>query len=575
MSQKENILAIHSGHDASVCLWNDYNQIAIYKEERLNRKKNWGQAFPLLSFNKIKDHISIKDIDILILSRGYFENKFYYKNALYGKKISRIILYLYLLLGIRKSSSLNGLLYLNQTDDEKKVFNQNKFIQEFGFKKNIKIIFSDHHYAHALPMLFFNPNWNNALLYTSDGGGDGINYSFTYFNEKKFKKIYGYSDLLREDFKPDSLGQMYSMVTKLCGFTPNRHEGKITGLAAFGEPKYKDTITSLYEIDDIGRIIPKFKSYRTLYEILNDIFKKDGREIISASAQSALEELTVKSIKKIKSNYNFTNIGLAGGVCSNVKLNQCISEINGIEDMFVFPPMGDEGLCVGYILDYLLQRDGNEVWLGNRRELEHVYWGDEYSISKEDLPKGIRIYNESSVLETSVKLLKKDKVCAIFTNRMEYGPRALGARSILINSRNKEINETVNQRLDRTEFMPFAPYVMEEYVDEVFKVTKSQRKALKFMTVTVDTKEEWKDKIQATVHVDGTARPQTINKSQNKFYYEILELFYKETGIPCLVNTSFNAHEEPIINKPSEAFKALVDNRVDYLIFENMILVKE
>ena len=150
---------------------------------------------------------------------------------------------------------------------------------------------------------------------------------------------------------------------------------------------------------------------------------------------------------------------------------------------------------------------------------------------------------------------------------MEYGPRALGARSILINSRNKEITETVNQRLDRTEFMPFAPYVMEEYVDVVLKLL-SLKESSKIYDCTVDTKEEWKDKIQATVHVDGTARPQTINKSQNKFYYEILELFYKETGIPCLVNTSFNAHEEPIINKPCEAFKALVDNRVDYLILK-------
>ena len=145
---------------------------------------------------------------------------------------------------------------------------------------------------------------------------------------------------------------------------------------------------------------------------------------------------------------------------------------------------------------------------------------------------------------------------------MEYGPRALGARSILVNPSNHLINDIVNNRLGRTEFMPFAPVVLEEMVEELFVVTNSNKKAMKFMTITTNVKEKWKNKIAATVHVDGTARPQTINEKQNKFYYEIIKCFFKKTGIPCLVNTSFNAHEEPIINRPEEAFAVLRDKEL-------------
>ena len=575
MNKSEIILAIHTGHDASVCLWKDYEQVAIYKEERLNRKKNWGKSFPILSFQKIKDHINLENIDVLVLSRGYFENKFFYKKPFIANKISRLLLYLFPFFKKNRYESLSGLLFINNLSDEKKVLNLNKFLKAHGMRKNVKVKFSDHHYAHALPTLFYNPKWDNALLYTSDGGGDGTNYSFTYFNNNKLKVIYGYSDLLREDFKPDSVGQMYSLATEICGFIPNRHEGKITGLAAFGEPKYANDIISLYEINDIGRILPKFKNYKKLKDFLAEIYINDGREVLAASVQNALEYLTVKSIEILKNNHAFANIGLAGGVCSNVKLNQKISEIVGIDDIFIFPAMGDEGLIIGYVLDYLLERDGIINWLDHRVELENIYWGDEFKVDISDIPNELEVYTSRDILATSVKLLNDNKVCAIFSEKMEYGPRALGARSIIINSSDRTINKSVNKRLDRTEFMPFAPYVLEEMVDKVFKISKQQKKSLKFMTMTVDVRDEWKEKIQATVHIDGTARPQTVNESQNKLYYLILKEFYEVTGVPCLVNTSFNAHEEPIINTPQEAFEALINKRVDYIIFDKFIVTNK
>lgn len=149
---------------------------------------------------------------------------------------------------------------------------------------------------------------------------------------------------------------------------------------------------------------------------------------------------------------------------------------------------------------------------------------------------------------------------------MEYGPRALGARSILINPGDREINDSVNKRLSRTEFMPFAPFIREERADEVFEITPSNRKAMDFMTITTMVKPEWTERIAAVVHIDNTARPQIIRREDNPLYYDLLERFEQLTDLPCLVNTSFNAHEEPIINTPEEALNALRNDRTDYLI---------
>lgn len=471
-------------------------------------------------------------------------------------------------------SSIIHLMKHYNIQDEFEVFDKKLFLKDYGFRDEIKVVFCDHHLAHALPTLFYNPEWNEALLYTADGGGDGLSFSFMHFTDNKLNTIYGGNNILGETM-PDALGKMYGITTEICGFKRNRHEGKITGLAAYGEPKKANTIIDLYLVENNGRIIPKFKTYADLRVVLQDIYNEYGREVLSASTQVALEQLILQSISTLQKEYKFSNIGLSGGVHANVKLNDRISKLPKINDVFVFPPMTDEGLVVGYILDYLLQRDGLDKWLKERKYLNNMYWGEKFEIDINDIPDEIKIYESEEIVTKSVELLKDNKICALFSESMEYGPRALGARSILINPSDKSINDTVNKRLDRTEFMPFAPYVLEEMVEDVFEVTKSNKKAMQFMTITTNVKNEWKELIQATVHVDGTARPQTINRTQNKIYYDILKLFYDTTGIPCLVNTSFNAHEEPIINTHEEAFNALLNNRIDYLILENMILCKK
>jgi carbamoyltransferase len=239
----------------------------------------------------------------------------------------------------------------------------------------------------------------------------------------------------------------------------------------------------------------------------------------------------------------------------------------------VFPPMGDEGLPVGGSLVYLLQRDGIARWLKQRRRLEDVYLGRDYTDLVDDTlaeMRGIRRLAGDPV-EGTAKRLAAGEIGAIYTGRMEYGPRALGARSILANPSRRETHDLLNTRLDRTEFMPFAPVIAADKAAEVFDVNKVNAYACRFMTVTCNVRPNWRDRIPAVVHVDGSARPQTIARETNPLYFDILAAFEHTTGIPVLVNTSFNVHEEPIVNTPRECAQALLDRRIDFVVTQQAI----
>jgi carbamoyltransferase len=174
-------------------------------------------------------------------------------------------------------------------------------------------------------------------------------------------------------------------------------------------------------------------------------------------------------------------------------------------------------------------------------------------------------------VEHAVDELIAGRVVAIFTGRMEYGPRALGARSIMAAPVRQDINDTINKRLDRSEFMPFAPVVLEEHAARVFDIDEGNAHAARFMTITCGVKPEWRERIPAVVHVDGSARPQTLRADDNPLYHRVLDLYYRRTGLPVLVNTSFNVHEEPIVDTPAQALKSLVDGRVDLILTGNRL----
>jgi carbamoyltransferase len=415
--------------------------------------------------------------------------------------------------------------------------------------------------------LFFT-DWNDALVYTSDGIGDNVSYSMRGLKDGRLDCFWG-DDRWFLQFVPESgLAEAYGAATTACGFRNLRHEGKLTGLAAYGQPEIADRLAALFRFTDDGCIVTDFKIWPELPEAVIAICRGHSRETIAASIQKVAEDFTIRSLTYWLQRTKARRIAMGGGLFANVRLNRLIAETLPVDEVFIFPAMGDEGLPVGAGLSYLLARDGLAVWLGQRRRLDDVYLGSDFGARIDRLlmeTAGVRKLDGDSVA-VAADLVAAGKAGAIYTGRMEFGPRALGARSIIANPCDPHINDILNKRLDRSEFMPFAPYVLEEDAERVFEITPVNRYAARFMTITCGVRAEWRDKIPAVVHVDGTARPQIVRDHENPLFAGILRRFRDVTGVPVLINTSFNVHEEPIVNRPEECRKALLDGRVDFVV---------
>ena len=569
------ILGIHVGrHDSATCLFKDQSLVSFCKEERLTREKNCGRKFKLLGINEVLKIAGItrRDIDAVALSRCYIPAScFYRKDRFWIEKFRK-------LRGRESNRKLFREMTLQHEYDEMKLINLDALRDFLKVRKDTEISFSNHHYAHILGLLKYTIWPDEALFVSCDGGGDYAYYVAYYLKDNKLECLCG-ADLPTFD-KPQnegaSIGLAYCSVTELLGFLPNRHEGKITGLAAFGKPMAGEQIRNFFKINPDGTIDSEFKSREELQAALKDICDKLSREDVAASIQYATEKVGVDWVKTLLTMRPAKYIGMSGGVFSNVLLNQRISELPGIRETFVFPAMTDDGLPVGNCLDYIVRKVGVA---GLKREyLKDVYCG--YPYTADDLVNAAKKQNFAikegvNIAQFTARLLEKHAIGAIFTARMEMGPRALGARSILANPSRREINDSLNQRLERTEFMPFAPYVLDVDAEEVYEINDANRIPCRFMTTTVNVRKKYHDMIPAVVHVDGTARPQIVYREDNPLYYDILVEFKKLTGIPSLVNTSFNVHEEPIVNTPEEALKALRDNRIDFLVCDKALISRE
>jgi carbamoyltransferase len=308
-------------------------------------------------------------------------------------------------------------------------------------------------------------------------------------------------------------------------------------------------------------------------EFAFDVGRRLSREDAAASVQSVLEDLICEAVEKLLRTTGTRSLAVAGGVFANVRLNRALIETTSAERIFIFPAMGDEGLPVGACLLYLLQRDGAPAWQRRRHLLDHVYLGrnydDTFAVSSAAYPLVVR--DSHNNIGKAVDALVAGKVVAIYTGRMEYGPRALGNRSILASPVAREINDSINKRLDRSEFMPFAPAVLEDHAAHVFDLHEGNSYAARFMTITCGVHPRWRERIAAVVHIDGSARPQIVRESDNPLYHRVLSRFHQQTGLPVLVNTSFNVHEEPIIDTPDQALRALLDGRVDFILTQDSL----
>ena len=565
------ILGVHPGyHEAAACLFDEYRLISAVSLERLTRRKTDGGRVPEEAIDECLAIAGLtrSEVDAVVLGRGAYLWR-YYKHFRGGRLIEGKVRQA---VGKEKHKSMERELVRAGHADSLALFNDKKFLADYGFPETARLSFFNHHLAHALPALF-HTNWDNALLYTSDGGGDNVQYSQRIFRDGKLHTLYGGDECFAGPARIDSLGLAYGYTTQALGWQINRHEGKLTGLAALGEPSAADAIAAQFIIDDKAQIRCAFATNLELRKFIFETSETISREDMAASIQEVLERITLASVRRLLEQHGVRHLGLSGGVFGNVRLNRLLAEETGVEEVFVYPAMSDQGLPAGGVLQFLLERDGMNIWLDARYPLETLYYGRDWGESADKILAGtpeLTVISHNPV-EKTAELLMAGKVVAIFGHGMEYGPRALGARSILASPADVGINDSLNERLDRSEFMPFAPVVTEEDADTLFDIDRRNRYTAHFMTITCNVKEAWRPRIPAVVHVDGTARPQIIQRAHNPLYYDILTAFKQCSGLPTIINTSFNVHEEPIINSPEECARALADDRVDYVVTESAV----
>lgn len=558
------ILGINYLSESSISYMDDGILKFSISEERINRIKNWyGNPLKSISILLDKYKINLEDIDFIATHGIVVDKRKKVDFSQYKKKI-KLIKSSYL--SPTKKNYLIKQLNFRKKKEIYAINRAHKLINELKKKYKKKIYIYDHHECHAATAAFFS-GWNDTYVLTADGWGDGYSSKLFKFNNNKFY-------LKRSSSILDSLGYFYGSITKLLGFKPHRHEGKVLGLAAYGNPnKAYDDISKMISFDkkkknfvshpENGLYLPLFHNHN-----LKDLLKWYSKEDIASATQKRLEDVVLDYINSI--NSKSINISLAGGVFSNVKLNQKIRELKKVKDIFIFPNMGDGGLSVGACC--LCQNQFKKL---KSRKLNNYYLGFAYSDNEimQEIKNFNLSYKKSGNLISSVaKELNKGKIVAVFQGKSEFGPRSLGNRSILVSAINSKINISLNKKLGRTEFMPFAPITLDKEAKNMYLNYNKGKYSSRFMTATYNCTKKMKKLSPAAVHVDDTARPQIISKQQNLVIYKILENYFKISKIPNLINTSFNMHEEPIVNSPKDAIKSFLRSRIDYLFIEGFLI---
>ncbi|MFZ2412561.1 MAG: carbamoyltransferase C-terminal domain-containing protein [Candidatus Methanoperedens sp.] len=579
------ILGISTSHDGTLSIVKDGINIFSIGEERLNRIKSYiGFPFESLRFVLKNGLIKPGEIDLAVVS-----------TSKYHKEVAEAIAFLltedkkyYDVQNDKKPDDY----YINdsewkkiKTDAESCKYAEKKIkilLAENGI--NAPVIFLDHHLSHAASA-YYSSGKKMALAFTMDGEGDFLSATVNICRNGKI-------ELISETDHYNSAGYLYSAVTKKCGFKVSRHEGKITGLAAYGDPtKAEKCFDKQLKIVD-GRLefvkltIPslKHRAFRKFagffgfdyvygYDELIERCGNLSNEDLAASVQHLLEKRICEIVTYWIEKTGIRDVVLAGGVFANVKFNQKISELECVDSVYIYPDMGDGGAAYGAAIYKYHEKNNYDP---EKMGIKTIYYGPEYSdqgieIALKKHPK-INYKKSSDVCKETAMLVADNKIVGWFQGRMEYGPRALGNRSILANPTDRDINKWLNDRLKRTEFMPFAPSCLYEYADDVFDIPKESMKfpAL-FMTITFNMKDEWVKKAPAVAHIDKTARPQLVTKESNPKYHKLLQEYYEITGLPLFINTSFNVHEEPIVCKPEDAIKSLLTGVIDYLVIGDYI----
>ena len=476
-----------------------------------------------------------------------------------------------------------------------------------NFKDENKMLFSEHHLSHAASAFYPSP-FNEAVVLTADGVGE---WATTTVAVGKGNKL----NMKKEIHFPHSLGLLYSAFTYYTGFKVNSGEYKLMGLAPYGEPKYYNQIKdNLIDIKNDGsfRLNQDFFNYATGLTMTNDkfhnLFGKRPRNSkedkitqfhmdIAASIQKVTEDIMLSLAISLRQEFNIPNLCLAGGVALNCVANGKILKEKIFDNIWIQPAAGDAGGSLGAALAFWHIEQNKERKISNTDDMQGSYLGPQYSqqeVEKKlnDLGAKFEILNEENLINRVTEDLSKGNVIGWFQGRMEFGPRALGARSIIGDPRSPSMQKNLNLKIKyRESFRPFAPSVIREDLSDWFEmdcdspymlfvsdVVKNKRRSMtkdEESLFGIDKLNAKRSEIPAVTHVDYSARIQTVHKETNSKYYKLLSEFKKKTGCPVLVNTSFNVRGEPIVNTPEDAFNCFMGTELDVLAIGNCYLNKE
>jgi carbamoyltransferase len=557
-------------HDSAAALLKDGHVIAAVEEERFSRKK-FDDDFPKMAIDWCLNEAKILPSQIDSIA-------FYDKPVL---KFERL-LDNYIAVAPR---GLHSFLDVIPKWIHKRLWIKNEIKKSLnGFKG--EIIFPEHHISHAAHAFYTSP-FDDAAILNIDGVGE---WSTTSYGIAKNNLIEITNDLRW----PHSLGLFYSAFTYFLGFKVNEGEYKLMGLSSYGNPKYYDLIlNNLIDVKDDGSIRLNMKYFAFTHDkvMTNKKFSelfgikpktKDEKTLqihfdIGASAQKVLEDIILKMVNHIYSKTKMKNLCIGGGVALNGVANYKILTEGPFENIHIPPSPGDAGSAVGaaQYLYHIYHKNPKNIFRNNSDLIqENIYVGPSFSNEKiKDFLDSRNIpyesFNRESLLKKTAQLIADGNVVGWYQGKMEWGPRALGNRSILADPRKSEMKDILNQKIKHREsFRPFAPSIMEEYTSEYFDMDISSP----YMLMVSPVKKP--EKIPAVTHIDGTGRIQTVSKETNSLYYDLINEFFKITGIPVIINTSMNVMGEPIVNTPEQAYNMIVKTDMDYLIMGNYLIEK-
>ena len=560
------ILGLNHGIDAGAALVEDGRVLAAVNEERLNRQKMfWGP--PLLSLEEVLrvadvDPAEIEHVAQASLTGGGGVHEDFLSPPPIKRAVERLsqlpLSHSHLVKGAYRAAS--GRRRQDPVVDAR--------LRELGVRAPKRYV--EHHHCHAAGAYYCSPfgeRPEDVLVVTVDGVGDGICHSINEVS-KEHRILRRHESMIF-----DSIAEIYAYVTHNLGFRYNRHEGKITGLAAYGRPER--TIEVFRGVMGWDRDRLELRSRlawgRPGARRLHALLRSYAREDVAAGLQRAVEEVMTGLVGAALERYQKRLLCLAGGLFSNVRVNQCLMELPAVEDVYVHPGMGDCGQGLGAALGRWAQLEPSP----KPRPLRNVYLGPSFGADEIERAlgaQGVAYHRSPDVHAETAELLARKLVVARFAGRMEYGPRALGHRTIYFHAGDRAVNQWLNERLERTEFMPFAPILLEDRAGELFEGWHPERSvAARFMTITYRATPQGQAQAPAAIHVDGTARPQTVTAEDNPDAHAILAAYERLTGLPVLINTSFNMHEEPIVCTPHDAVRAFLQGRLDALAIGDFV----